>query len=255
MPTRKNPLNCRNTKKLIFPSGRSVERAKADAKALAKLKSIPLYEAQDQIAKTNGLFMSWKDALKQLKSTNTKSINKFSTDELLNELIKKLDSYNNSRLGFGEVFHLNAVSLVVHLVPALRDLARSTNESVDMDMIIKYVDYKQYCLLLNSTSISEESRQILMEHISTRPGYDAAKLTGKQYEVIRLFVFARSYILRAIPSVAQSNVVFEYAQHGTTEIKNIPAKFTGEGLDMDKVVSNMAQALINGGVGDYEECP
>jgi antitoxin StbD len=47
----------------------------------------------------------------------------------------------------------------------------------------------------------------------------------------------------------------EYAQRGTTELKNIPAKFTGEGLDMDKVASNMAKTLKKGGAGEYEEWP
>ncbi len=47
----------------------------------------------------------------------------------------------------------------------------------------------------------------------------------------------------------------EYAQRGTTELKNIPAKFTGEGLDMDKVASNMARNIKNGTSGDYEEWP
>ena len=47
----------------------------------------------------------------------------------------------------------------------------------------------------------------------------------------------------------------EYAQRGTTEQKNIPAKFTGEGIDIDKVADNMATKLKSGTSGDFEEWP
>ncbi len=47
----------------------------------------------------------------------------------------------------------------------------------------------------------------------------------------------------------------EYAQRRTAELKSIPANFTGEGLDMDKVADEMATKLKNGTSGDYEEWP
>lgn len=37
----------------------------------------------------------------------------------------------------------------------------------------------------------------------------------------------------------------EYAQRGTTALKNIPANFTGEGVDMGKVASEMAAKIKN----------
>ncbi len=45
----------------------------------------------------------------------------------------------------------------------------------------------------------------------------------------------------------------EYAQRGTTELKRIPAHFTGEGLDMDKVADEMAAKLKKGTSDDFEE--
>lgn len=45
----------------------------------------------------------------------------------------------------------------------------------------------------------------------------------------------------------------EFAQRGTTELKNIPANFTGEGLDMNQVATEMATKLKHGSTGDYEE--
>ncbi|HMY90768.1 MAG TPA: hypothetical protein PLM85_08970 [Nitrosomonas sp.] len=47
----------------------------------------------------------------------------------------------------------------------------------------------------------------------------------------------------------------EYAQRGTSELKNIPSKFNGEGLDMDKIAGDMATKLLTGTAGDYEEWP
>ncbi|CBL44717.1 Antitoxin of toxin-antitoxin stability system protein [gamma proteobacterium HdN1] len=47
----------------------------------------------------------------------------------------------------------------------------------------------------------------------------------------------------------------EFAQRGTTELKSIPAKFTGEGLDMDKITSEIANKFKQGTAGDYEEWP
>ena len=44
---------------LKFPSGRSVENCRKDAKRLAKIERIPLHEALDRIARTNGASNSW----------------------------------------------------------------------------------------------------------------------------------------------------------------------------------------------------
>ena len=56
----------------LFPSGRSVERCRQDAKALVKdSKSsdspIPLNAALDTIASQNGVNLPWAEALSQLK--------------------------------------------------------------------------------------------------------------------------------------------------------------------------------------------
>ncbi|WP_445769438.1 hypothetical protein [Rheinheimera sp.] len=45
----------------------------------------------------------------------------------------------------------------------------------------------------------------------------------------------------------------EFAQRGTTELKSIPAMFTAEGLNMDKVSADMAQKVKQGGKGEFEE--
>ncbi|GLS27827.1 hypothetical protein [Marinibactrum halimedae] len=47
----------------------------------------------------------------------------------------------------------------------------------------------------------------------------------------------------------------EYAQRGEAELKSIPAKFTGEGLDIEKFADEMATKLKNNTSGDYEEWP
>ncbi|TGM13264.1 hypothetical protein EHQ81_10495 [Leptospira selangorensis] len=57
---------------LFFPSGRSVDRCKQDAKALVKSSKknnspILLHEALDQIAQANGSSLPWPEAIKQLK--------------------------------------------------------------------------------------------------------------------------------------------------------------------------------------------
>ena len=61
-----------NTYTLSFPSGRTVERCKQDAKALVKSSKIsnspiPLNVALDKIAHDNGISLPWADAIKQLK--------------------------------------------------------------------------------------------------------------------------------------------------------------------------------------------
>ena len=59
-------MSATNTPK--FPSGRSVKRAKQDAKALAKRKKIPLHLALDEIAKINGSVSNWSKALASLQN-------------------------------------------------------------------------------------------------------------------------------------------------------------------------------------------
>lgn len=52
---------------LYFPSGLSLTRAKKDAKKLAKLEGLKLHEAQDRIARENGMNCSWSQAVEILK--------------------------------------------------------------------------------------------------------------------------------------------------------------------------------------------
>lgn len=47
----------------------------------------------------------------------------------------------------------------------------------------------------------------------------------------------------------------EYAQRGTSSLKSIPARFTGDGLDMDKAATGMAAKIKEAKGGDYEEWP
>lgn len=56
---------------LKFPSGRNVNRAKQDAKALAKRKQIPLHLALDEIAKINGSAGNWSQAIANLQSNKS----------------------------------------------------------------------------------------------------------------------------------------------------------------------------------------
>ena len=58
-------MSATNTPK--FLSGRSVKRAKQDAKALAKRKNIPLHQALDEVAKINGSVSNWSEALASLQ--------------------------------------------------------------------------------------------------------------------------------------------------------------------------------------------
>lgn len=52
---------------LRFPSGRTVAQAKKDAKALASRESLRLHQAQDVIARRNGLKLPWAKALAWLR--------------------------------------------------------------------------------------------------------------------------------------------------------------------------------------------
>ena len=59
------------TKPPKFPSGRSVKRAKQDAKALAKRKNIPLHQALDEIAQINGSVKNWSKAVASLQNNQS----------------------------------------------------------------------------------------------------------------------------------------------------------------------------------------
>ncbi|NWC82665.1 hypothetical protein HX798_20580 [Pseudomonas putida] len=55
---------------LRFPNGVSVAQAKKDAKSLARAHGMLLAEAQNQVAKANGLDMLWSRAIERLKLLN-----------------------------------------------------------------------------------------------------------------------------------------------------------------------------------------
>lgn len=59
-----------NTDTLKFPSGRSVNNVKKDAKRLAKKLNIHLDQAQTLTAKENGLTLPWDKVIGHLKATN-----------------------------------------------------------------------------------------------------------------------------------------------------------------------------------------
>lgn len=66
-----------HTHTLSFPSGRTVERCRQDAKALVKNSKlsnspIPLNTALDRMASDNGINLPWSKALEQLKAINIK---------------------------------------------------------------------------------------------------------------------------------------------------------------------------------------
>lgn len=57
---------------LIFPNNRSVKRAKADAKALARAEGLKLHEAQDRIAEQYGMKgFTWAEAVEHLSKRLT----------------------------------------------------------------------------------------------------------------------------------------------------------------------------------------
>ena len=70
-----------NVEELRFPSGRSVERARQDAKRLSKDKGIPLKEALDQVCAEHGSTPPWERALEDLKSTGGHAYRCFCCDE------------------------------------------------------------------------------------------------------------------------------------------------------------------------------
>ncbi|MCT8345215.1 MULTISPECIES: antitoxin of toxin-antitoxin stability system [Photorhabdus] len=59
----------------------------------------------------------------------------------------------------------------------------------------------------------------------------------------------------AVPAALfeEMSTLCEYAQRGSTELKSIPANFTGEGLNMNKITTKMAAKIKEGMAGDYEE--
>ena len=57
-----------NLDQLSFPNGRSVKRAKQDAKRFARGQKIPLNQALDQIASDYGNFPSWEKAMNVLQN-------------------------------------------------------------------------------------------------------------------------------------------------------------------------------------------
>ncbi|MDR7927277.1 hypothetical protein RIE95_09825 [Acidithiobacillus thiooxidans] len=46
----------------------------------------------------------------------------------------------------------------------------------------------------------------------------------------------------------------EFAQRGRAALQSIPAHFTAEGVDMDKITTGMAVKIKNGQPDDYDEC-
>jgi len=76
---------------LRFPSGITVTQAKKNAKKLAKSESIKLHEAQDRIARENGLDLPWDKAMASLstdsENNNTKDV--FSCDSITLLAIQK----------------------------------------------------------------------------------------------------------------------------------------------------------------------
>lgn len=120
-------------------------------------------------------------------------------DETLAKVIKVLDAHHKSRPYDGNIFHIGAKSFAVSLVPALVDLARGTNKPVDLNTILEYADYIQYCSLLDNPSISVESRQSMTEFIKTRAGFQEHLPFESQTEDVRKqFEFAERIIVGAV---------------------------------------------------------
>lgn len=61
----------------------------------------------------------------------------------------------------------------------------------------------------------------------------------------------------AVPTALFEEMVAfcEYAQRGITEQKNIPAKFKGEGINMDKIAEYMAKKIKGDLIIDHKEWP
>ena len=70
-----------NLDQLKFPNGRSVKRAKQDAKKHVREQKIPLNQALNQIASEYGGFTTWEKAMTQLSSKG--SVNAYSKSEVM----------------------------------------------------------------------------------------------------------------------------------------------------------------------------
>lgn len=57
---------------LLFPSDRNVRRLKQDAKSMVKTENIPLHEALNRVAASNGMKCGWSEAISQLKAGSSK---------------------------------------------------------------------------------------------------------------------------------------------------------------------------------------
>lgn len=62
-----------NSPNLKFPSGRTVNQVKLDAKRLKKSQNITLNEAQNKLAAENGLNMPWAKAINHLQTKQTQT--------------------------------------------------------------------------------------------------------------------------------------------------------------------------------------
>ena len=61
----------------------------------------------------------------------------------------------------------------------------------------------------------------------------------------------------AVPAKLYEDLIqfAEYAQRGTSNLKNIPARFNAENVDMDELTSAAAKSLTsNDEIGGFEEC-
>ena len=61
----------------------------------------------------------------------------------------------------------------------------------------------------------------------------------------------------AVPAILfeEMTVFCEYSQRGTTEQINVPAKFSGDDIDIEKLVDNIAKRIEEGPMGEFEEWP
>lgn len=61
----------------------------------------------------------------------------------------------------------------------------------------------------------------------------------------------------AVPAILfeEMTAFCEYSQRRTTEQINVPAKFSGDDIDIDKLVDNLAKRIEEGPMGEFEEWP
>ncbi len=61
----------------------------------------------------------------------------------------------------------------------------------------------------------------------------------------------------AVPAILleEMTAFCEYSQRRTTEQINVPAKFSGDDIDIDKLVDNIAKRIEEGPMGEFEEWP